>query len=168
MKRVLFLATTVDGLIAKPNDEVTWSQDVWDNYFRFCASGSLIVGRKTYELMKRSGEFSHLTLADLIVLSSHPVQGEGVVQCASPGDAMEYLQKRGCAQAIIGGGRMVAQSMLSAGQIDEIQLDIEPKLYGTGIPIFGDIGGEYNLKLLEVGQSGKNTVRVRYAVLGKV
>ncbi|MEZ4753768.1 MAG: hypothetical protein R3A13_05585 [Bdellovibrionota bacterium] len=52
MKKTIFLAITIDGLIAKNNHEVTWSDDVWKNYFEYCAvAENLMVGRKTYELM---------------------------------------------------------------------------------------------------------------------
>jgi dihydrofolate reductase len=169
MKKTLFLATTIDGLIAKEDDQVTWSQDVWRNYYEYCSNvGYLMVGRRTFELMHAVGEADNINLKKFIIISSQtkPV--------GMPGDwftshlaAFEFLEREGCLHVVVGGGRTLANTLLSENLIDEIQLDIEPKIYGAGVPLFGKIDAEYDLKLIETFQSGANTVRVCYSVIGK-
>lgn len=166
MKTTLFLAITADGLIAKDNDEVTWSEDVWRNYFEYCGNvGYLMVGRKTYELMNGSGEIDKLKLKEFLVISSKSKPNDGRGKWfKSHKDAYSWLSDNGCKHIVVGGGRILANTLLKENLIDEIQLDIEPKLYGSGIQLFGKTDKEYDLELLETRKSGINTVRVLYRV----
>lgn len=166
MKKTLFLAITADGLIAKDNDQVTWSEDVWKNYYEYCSKvGYLMVGRRTFELMHEVGEYKHIALKRFIIISSKPKPaGMPGDWFSSPRQAFEFLSRENCSHLVIGGGRLLANALLAEGCIDEIQLDIEPKLYGTGVPLFGSIKEERDLELLKTFKSGKNTVRVLYKV----
>lgn len=167
MKKTLFLAITADGLIAKEDDQVTWSEDVWKNYFKYCSDiGYLMVGRRTFDLMHQTGEYTHIQLKKFIIISTKPkpagVPGEWFT---SHTQAFEFLSQEGCAHVVIGGGRYLANILLAENLLDEIQLDIEPKLYGTGVQLLGKISCEHDLELIETFKSGKNTVRVLYKVL---
>ena len=93
MKITLFLAMSLDGFIAKPDDSVTWSQDVWDTYAILCSEvGNLIVGRRTFELMKTAGDLDKMTLINLVVVSKSlsGATDMGVVFVTSPKEAVSY------------------------------------------------------------------------------
>lgn len=167
MKTTLFLAMSLDGFIAKPDDSVTWSEEVWNNYGSFCSEvGNLIVGRRTFELMKTGGDFEKLTLKNLVVVSASRTSDDAgaAIFVRSPRDAVAYFEGLGATHAIVGGGRILAQSFLSENLLTEIQLDVEPQIYGAGVPLFGEIEHQTQLSLIDVKKSGVSTVRLHYRV----
>jgi dihydrofolate reductase len=167
MKITLFLAMSIDGFIAKPDDSVTWSQDDWDNYAALCSEvGNLIVGRKTFELMKDGGDFEKLSLKNLVVVSKTSTADKsfGANWVTTPKEAVLFLEKKGCDAALVGGGRKLAHSFLTENLLSEIQLDVEPVIYGAGVPLFGEIKESALLELIEARSSGSNTARLHYRV----
>src|SRR5204862_458715 len=88
----------------------------------------------------------------------------GAVWAKSPKDAVDLLEKRNCGEALVGGGRTLAHAFLTENLLSEIQLDVEPTIYGSGIPLFGEIRAETPLELLESKRSGSHTVRMHYRV----
>ncbi len=166
MKTTLFLAITADGFIAKKDDDVTWSDDHWKNYFEYCKEiGNLMVGRKTYDLMLEANELDQLTLKNLVIISEKMKISDALSVCAtSPELGLDYLIDKNCEEVIIGGGQKLNNYMLSNDLIDEIQLDVEATLYGSGVPLFGQLKSEKKLKLKTVRKSGLNTVRLHYIV----
>lgn len=48
--------------------------------------------------------------------------------------------------------------------IDEIYLDVEPLVFGKGIPIFREADFEYELELMEIKKLNKNTIQLHYRV----
>ena len=61
MKVILYMAMTANGMIARENDEAPWSKVVWREYYKFIKQNkNIIVGRRTYELMKNANEFEKL------------------------------------------------------------------------------------------------------------
>ena len=168
MKVIALMAISADGIIAKSTDEVPWSEDVWRNYFEICNTiGHLVVGRYTYELMLKSDEFDHLKLNKLVVVSEHGIDNpiEGLFIASNPQEAISYLEKEGAKSFVLGGGTKILHSFITQNLIDELLLDVEPILLGTGYPLFGELPRDYNLKLLDCFQSGENTVRLRYEIL---
>ena len=166
MKTILFLACSIDGQIARSDDSVSWGDDVWRNYYEFCNEvGALLVGRRTYELMAQSPELTHLKLQTLgIVTQTLASPPSRTALFPSHRAALQHCQAAGYQRVVIGGGTTLAHSLLEDDLLDEVQLDIEPKIYGAGIPMFRRIDQERGLELLETRKSGAHTVRVHYRI----
>ena len=64
---------------------------------------------------------------------------------------------------VMSGGNFAA-SLLTAGVIDEIGLNIHPLLLGGGAPAFLDAGSRINLELAETRQLDGGCVYVKYHV----
>ena len=70
MKVVLYMAMSVNGCIAKENNETPWSDAVWESYYKIAKQfKAIILGRKTYEIMKdvKIIAMSRRKVADLIL-----------------------------------------------------------------------------------------------------
>ena len=68
------------------------------------------------------------------------------------GDAAEFvrdLKRRPGKHICLMGGGELAQSLIAAGLVDEVGLNIHPILLGTGIPVFRDPGRRVRLTLTE-------------------
>ena len=167
MQVILFMATTVNGYIAKENDEAPWSAAICDNYYKIAKQfKAIILGRRTYELMKEVNEFEKIGNPFTVVVSKEDfVHGSNVAIVASPKEALKILKKKGFAKVLAGGGGMTNSSFMKDNFIDEIILDIEPLIFGKGIKLFSDNDFEVRLKLLGLKSLSKDIVELHYLVL---
>lgn len=166
MKTVLYLAMSVNGMIAGENDEAPWSKTEWD-LFRSAveATGNLIIGRRTYEIMKKGNEFSSFMFNPLcIVVSQEPINDDIALVVKSLPDAILTVKERGLNTALVAGGSKLATAFLEANLIDEIQLDVEPILMGQGIPFLHNSSIQAKLSLVSVKQLNESLIHLTYTV----
>jgi dihydrofolate reductase len=151
MKVLLLMTISADRYIARLNDEAPWSPEEFVRCNEFIQqAGNVIVGHKTYEIMKATGD-----------------QGK-VHFVSTPKEALDYVQAKNFQTAVISGGTATNTAFLDAGLIDEIILDIEPIIFGEGLPLFSQKSREGNMQLLGVEKLDKNAVRLRYSVIREV
>lgn len=167
MKVVLYMAMSTDGYIAKKNDETSWSKEEWQSFSQFVKeAGNLVVGRKTFEIMKSGGEFKKIGNPEVVVVSSKRIVESSKVEGAkSPEEAVGKLRVKGFSTIVVGGGSKLNASFMKAGLIDEIYLDIEPQIFGKGKPLFSEEEFECRLKLLGTKMLSKDTIQSHYKVL---
>jgi dihydrofolate reductase len=83
-------------------------------------------------------------------------------------DAVEFVRdlkrRPGKGICLMGGGEL-AQSLLTAGLVDEIGLNIHPILLGSGIPTFRDPGHRVKLTLTECRELDGGCILATYKVL---
>lgn len=55
MKVILYMAVSLNGMIAKSNDDTSWiTLEEWNSYSSIVRKfGALIVGRRTYNILKK-------------------------------------------------------------------------------------------------------------------
>lgn len=166
MKTVLYLAMSVNGMIAGENDETPWSKIEWDAYVKAVeGAGNLILGHRTYDIMKHDKSFDSFMVKPFCVVLSHTqIASEAVMTLADPVEAVEAVRQKGFSRALIGGGREVATEFLQAGLVDEIELDVEPMIMAKGIGMVSELGLGVTLELKEAKPIGQGVVHLSYAV----
>jgi dihydrofolate reductase len=80
------------------------------------------------------------------------------------GEFVRALKARPGKDIIVMSGGNFATSLLQAGVIDEIGLNVHPLLLGGGVPAFLDPGTRVQLELTECRQLEGGCVFVRYRV----
>jgi dihydrofolate reductase len=168
MKKILYLAQTVNGYIARENNSTPWSKEEFTTYYSTVKkTKNLILGRRTYQIMKKYGELAKCGKPfTVIVTKSRKLKpGSRVAIANSPSAAVKILKSKGFNEAIIGGGSRLATSFFKKGLIDEIYLDVEPMVFGKGIPLFQKSGMEAKLRLIKTAKLSRNTIRLQYRVL---
>lgn len=167
MKVILYMATTLNGYIAKENNETPWSEEEWASYSNIIKSTkNIIIGYKTYKIMKKNTEFKKIGNPLTIVLTSKKIKAErNTIFLNSPKEALKLLKDKGFKQTILAGGSKLNTSFLKENLIDEIYLDIEPFIFGNGIKLFEDIDFEVKLKLIETKLLSKNLVQLHYSII---
>ncbi len=85
---------------------------------------------------------------------------------ASPAEIVARLAAAGCERcALLGGGQVYGQ-FLAAGLVDEIILTVEPRLFGTGRPLTGEVPLDIRLRLTDCTPlADGGPVRLTYNVL---
>jgi dihydrofolate reductase len=151
IKCSVFIATSMDGFIARKNGELDWlpgsdgkteSED--HGYKEFFASvDTLVMGRHTYELVLTFGEWPYRGKKVVVLSSSYPKTPKHLADgvegtSASPAELMQYLAASGAAHVYVDGGKTI-QSFLRANIIHEMTITRIPILIGEGIPLFGEL-----------------------------
>lgn len=170
MRLVTFgVANSLDNFIARPDGAVDWL--VWDEEVAnisqefFKTVDTVVMGRKTYEVAARSGGGAYPGVKNYVcskTLKKAPKKIEIVSE-----DAVDFIRKlkqeKGKGICIVGGGEL-ARSLFEARLIDQIGLNIQPVMIGSGIPLFYEMNLQQDLELLECKVLKNGGVFVFYRV----
>ncbi|AYF49568.1 dihydrofolate reductase [Pseudomonas fluorescens] len=174
----VFIATSIDGFIARPDGDIEWlhrpeyetAELNGVTYERFIATvDALVMGRKTLEKVSSFPDWPYEG-TPVIALSHQPLQIpahlEGKVELMA-GDVTSLvatLAERGMKHLYIDGGQTI-QAFLEAGLIDELIITCIPVLLGQGIPLFSQVGSERELQHIGTYVSDNGFVQSRYQVM---
>lgn len=139
---ILLAAVSIDGFIAPADKEAlpstTWtSKEDW-RFFTAKSKeiGTMIMGSATFETIKRA-----LPERQTIVMTSQPHRYAQYQDAAltftseEPTTILDQLGQQGVQQVALCGGSRIYSLFLSLDLVDEIQLTIEPFLFGRGIKL---------------------------------
>lgn len=173
MKASVFVGTSLDGFLARLDgafDFLPAGGGEPHGYDEFMATvDALIIGRNTYETVLSLGEWPYgdkLT----VVLSTHPLApapvGAVVEQMSGlPTEIASQLTRRGIQHAYVDGG-ITIQRFLEARLIQRITITRVPVLIGSGIPLFGAIPHDIQLKHIATHEYAGGLVKSEYEVAG--
>ncbi len=166
MKTILYLSITANGMIAREDDTTDWvSPTEWKSFSNMIQkAGNMIIGRRTYEVMCKNKEFEKLGKGKVVVVSQTLKKDKSITVVQSPREALNLLQKQHFKTALVCGGAHVNSSFMKEKLIDEIYLDIEPIILGTGIKLFADAGFEAKLQLMGIQKLSKDEVQLHFRV----
>lgn len=156
MRKVTFgVANSLDNFIARADggiDWLTWSDDVTRIMREYWKTiDTILLGRKTYEFaLKHGGSNPYMGMKTYVFSRTLKAdQGSGVEIIS--GDAAEFVRRlkrrKGKDICVLGGGEL-AKTLFEANLIDEIGLNIQPVLLGSGIPLFHPMKRQINLELI--------------------
>lgn len=167
---VLYIATSLDGFIAGPDDDISWLlryNEVDYGYAEFFSSvGVIIQGRRAYDIEVQNGWENAHPVPTFVL--SHQVRDPallrpGVVFTSEDIEAVLSRARQLTARKIwIEGGANVAQQFIRMDLIDEIVLSIVPVILGDGIRLFGKTDAAVELTLRETRTFDKGLVQLTY------
>ena len=168
MQVILYMATSVNGYIAKENNETPWSHEEWQSFSKFVKEvGNIVIGKNTYDIMKEDDEFSKIGNPFTVIVSSEDfAHNSNFAIAKSPKEALKILEEKNFAQALVAGGGMLNSSFMKEKIVNEIYLDVEPLVFGKGIKLFSDNDFDAKLELIETKSLSKNTIQLHYRILG--
>jgi dihydrofolate reductase len=155
-KVILYTATSLDGYIAKSNEDMSFLTRVQKEgqdygYSKFIETvDTVIMGRKTYDwVMKQIKEFPHSQL-DSYIITRTPLQDIGKTKfyTGSLKELVLTLKKVEGKNIFIDGGAEIVNQLLREKLIDEFYIAIIPILIGDGIRLFKDGLPEQDLRLI--------------------
>lgn len=166
-KIVLFIASSLDGFIAREDGGIDWLfSDADYGYTKFFKSvDTVIMGRKTYDLS--------------LTFCAYPYKGKkGYVFTRKPARRQDknvefvpdlvtlckkLIRSPGKNIWLVGGGDIISV-LMNAGLVDEIILSTHPIILGKGIPLFRDIKREINLRLVKSIKFDTGLLQAHYVV----
>jgi dihydrofolate reductase len=173
MKASVFIGTSVDGFIARPDGALDFLPPGGGEphgYDEFIASvDALVIGRNTFETVLKFPEWPYGSKR-VVVLSSRPVdvsavRGGRVEQMAgSPAEIVAKLEATGARHIYVDGG-ITIQGFLRAGLIQRLIITRVPVLIGAGIPLFGLLPSDVRLRHIETQSYASGLVKTEYQVV---
>ena len=169
----VFIGTSVDGFIARPNGDLDWlpaGGGEPHGYNEFIASvDAIVIGRKTFEKVLT---FDGWPYGDkrVVVLSSRPVDlsaAGGVVEQMSgpPAEIVSQLAASGAHNLYVDGG-ITIQRFLREGLIQRLIITRVPVLIGDGIPLFGMLPHDVRLRHIATQHYPSGLVKTEYHIDG--
>ena len=153
MRASVFIATSLDGFIARPDGALDWlPADGGEphGYDEFIATvDAIVIGRKTFETVLTFETWPY-GAKPVVVLSANPATlkaPSGAIcdfMAGSPPEVMARLGGRGLTHAYVDGG-ITIQRFLAAGLIQRLIVTRIPVLLGAGIPLFGTLPHDVRL-----------------------
>ena len=170
----IFIATSLDGFIARSDGAIDWLTDPADvdasedyGYKAFIDSvDTLVVGRKTYELALTFKEWPYAGKKVVVLSSASPhvpehLSGSVEIMSGAPGELVERLAQRGARHCYVDGGKTI-QGFLNAGLIQEMTITRIPVLIGAGIRLFGKLDRDVRFQHVETKAYGNGFVQSKY------
>lgn len=147
-------ACSLDLFIARENHAVDWL--IWNDevagltgdYWK--TIDTVIMGRKTYEVAARSGRAAYPGVANYLCSRTMKTAPDPRLILAEDGVGLvrRLTQQPGRGICVMGGGDL-AQSLLEAGVVDRVGINLHPVLLGSGIPLFRSLSHEVRWDLVE-------------------
>lgn len=178
-KVIVYIATSADGYIARPDGDVDWLNrrpDTVDYGMRafYPTIDTILWGRRTYDWLlnyykkkgKKTGMFDR-KLANYVFSRKPPRRGAPGVEFVSEPVKAFAQRLRGTPGRhiwMMGGGGLIA-SFLDAGEIDEFDIHVIPVFIGEGIPLVAPRHRDVSLRLLSSRKYPDGVVRLRYEVM---
>ncbi|MCC5024211.1 MAG: dihydrofolate reductase [Candidatus Synoicihabitans palmerolidicus] len=175
MRLVLIAAQSLDGFITHHNEPgSTWASPADQKWFLSILKSfdCNVMGRTTYETVR---DAIHLHLSDgrkRIVMTRQPdsFASESVPHAleftsASASEITARLKIQKFAQCAILGGVHVHDAFLQANLIDEIWVNIEPRIFGSGTPLVRQ-SHDLSLKLLtQTRLDASDSIVLHYSIV---
>jgi len=154
MRASVFIATSLDGFIARQDGGLDWlpaDGGEAHGYDEFIATvDAIVIGRKTFETVLAFDAWPYGT-KPVVVLSTRPSELKapaGAVcdmMTGTPHEIVARLSARGMKHLYVDGG-VTIQRFLEAGLIQRLIITRIPVLLGSGIPLFGPLTRDVRLE----------------------
>ena len=167
---VVYIACSLDGYIAKPNDDLSFLSIVQQEgedygYNDFIKNvDTVIVGRKTYDwVMRQVPAFPHADKENYIITRTpRPAVGKSTFYTGDVNALIHQLKNKEGKDIFVDGGAEVIHTLLKDHLVDEFYISIIPILLGEGVRLFKEGFPEQQLQLVDVKHFKKGLVQLRY------
>ncbi len=172
----VFIAQSLDGFIAGPDDDLSWlPQGDAEAEGVFADSGyaelmeqsaALLMGRRTFDVVGGFGDWPYGD-TPVFVATSRPLECDEPTVHPVSGTPHEMLAavraEVGDGGIYLDGGALI-RSFLNAGLVDEVTVTVIPVILGEGVPLFAGAAGRSALRLEASRDLGAGIVQLRYSL----
>jgi dihydrofolate reductase len=173
-KLILYIAISLDGYIAKPDDDLSFLSVVEQEgedygYADFIDTvDAVIVGRKTYDKVLSMGvDFPHADKdAYIITRTPRPAIGNIKFYSGNLKALVEKLKTQDGKHIFCDGGAEIVNELLNHQLFDELIISVIPILVGSGTKLFHDGRPEQKLELVSIKSFKKGLTQLHYKHTG--
>jgi dihydrofolate reductase len=172
-KVIVYIATSLDGYIAKPNDDLSFLSIVQKEgedygYTDFIKTvDTVILGRKTYDwVMTQVTSFPHADKDTYVITrTAKPGIGKTHFYTGNLRELVLKLKREEGKNIFVDGGAIIVNEFLQQCLIDELIISIIPVLVGNGTRLFKDGRPEQHVQFLSAKQFDTGLTQLHYKVV---
>ena len=168
----IYIATSLDGYIAKPNDDLSFLKVVEKEgedygYKEFTKTiDTIILGRRTYDWVLKEIGPSYYDNGErnvyVITRTERPNVGRTIFYTKNLTELVQQLKAENGKNIYCDGGAEIINELLKNDLIDEFIISIIPILVGNGIRLFKDGRPEQQLELVSVKTYDTGLTQLHY------
>lgn len=168
----LFIAASLDGYIAKPNDDLSFLKSVEKEgedygYAAFTSTiDTIILGRKTYDWVLGKIGASHYDNGErnvyVITRTERPDVGKTKFYTGNLTELVRQLKSESGKNIYCDGGAEIIHELLKNDLVDEFIISVVPVLVGNGTRLFKDGRPEQQLELVNTKAFGTGLIQLHY------
>ena len=151
-KIILFIASSLDGYIARENGNIDWlPQNTTSGYDEFYKSiDTVIMGKKTYDQILTFGDYPYNDKKSYVFTRNSEHSKDENTEFVHDVDKLvkDIISNSGTNIWLVGGAEIIS-TFVNFGCVDEIILSIIPIVLGKGIPLFKNIQKETKLEFIK-------------------
>lgn len=170
----LFIAMSLDGYIAKPNEDLSFLKLVEKEgedygYAKFTSKiDTIIIGRKTYDYVVKEIGASHYDNGQrdiyVITRTERPQVGRTTFYTGNITELVKQLKSENGKNIYCDGGAEVINELLKHNLIDEFIISVIPVLLGNGTRLFKDGRPEQALEFIRAKSFETGLAQLHYKV----
>ena len=151
-KIILFIASSLDGYIAKNDGNVDWlpvsGPSGYGDFYK--SIDTVIMGKTTYDQILTFGAYPYPDKKSYVFTRNSDHKKNGDIQFVNDVEKLtkNILSNPGMNIWLVGGSKIISNFM-NLGFIDEMILTVIPTVLGNGIPLFVDIQKETKFELIK-------------------
>ena len=168
----LFIAASLDGFIAKPNDDLSFLNRVEKKgedygYAAFTSTiDTIILGRRTYDWVLGKIGDSHYDNGErdvyVITRTARPAVGRTKFYTGDLAELVRELKGKSGKNIYCDGGAEVIDELLKNDLIDELIISVIPVLVGDGTRLFKNGRPEQDLELVNTKTFDTGLIQLHY------
>ena len=171
MKTSVYIGTSLDGYIAKPDGNIDWltiygNDDAIHAYEEFMNGiDAIVIGKGTYEKILSFPSWPYVKKAFVLSTSlkqlPDTLKDNATLLSMKPKELLSYLSEMGFSSIYVDGEKVI-QDFLKEDMIDNLIISKVPVLIGNGIPLFGFISADLKFKHMRTETQSNGLVRSYY------
>lgn len=165
----VFIASSLDGYIAGPDDDLSWLEEVagsaTDYGFHDFLAGTdaVAMGMGTWRVIADIPTLPYGGRPIYVFTSGEATPREGVTFFAgSVQEAIEEWTRAGLRRVYVDGGRLIS-AFLAEGLVDDLTITVVPILIGGGAPLFHPVFDRTRLQLVQQRHWPTGVVQLTYS-----
>lgn len=172
MKTTYYVASSLDGCIAKEDGDVSWLEELdisiedtgYDEFYS--TVDALVMGRKTYEMIVSFGEWPYGDKPIWVCSNNKitPMKGCNLQTGNTPLEASQAAIEMNIKHLWLVGGGSLASSFLANNLLTNISLSLMPIILGGGIKLFGDVPTPANINKESEKTHNSGMIQIEYTI----
>lgn len=172
MKTTVYIATSLDGFIARKDGNLDWLTNIENptnddyGYRDFISTiDAIVMGRGTFETVLSFPAWPYektvFVLSTTLKNVPDPLKEKVQLLSMTPKDVLSWLAREGYSSIYVDGGRTI-QEFLREDLIDELIITKIPVLIGSGIPLFDHLQHDLTFQHIETRAYPNGLVKSHY------
>jgi dihydrofolate reductase len=172
MKITYYVASSLDGYIAKEDGDVSWLDELaisleetgYDEFYS--TVGALVMGRNTYDMIQSFGSWPYGEKPTWICTAKEvaAIDGCNLQHGKTPQDVIKEAHDHGISHLWLVGGGKLASSFLEEKLLTHLSISQMPIILGGGTKLFGKLQNPVKIQKISIKPQKSGFTQMEFLV----